>query len=177
MEISQCYELGRITRQWGVKGQLVLFLDVDTPTDYIDLDSAFVELRGQLVPHFFHIDNINGNKAVATFEGITADNASSLIGHTLYLPLSMLPKLSGNKFYYHEVLGYRLIDKNHGDIGEIKDILDLGPQALFQTEMDGKEILIPIIDQIIKQVDREKRTISIEAPNGLIELYINDINK
>ena len=63
MNISDCYCLGRITKPWGVKGQLVLFLDVDSPDDYLDLDSAFVEIKGQLVPHFFHIDNINGNKA------------------------------------------------------------------------------------------------------------------
>ena len=107
MNISDCYCLGRITKPWGVKGQLVLFLDVDSPDDYLDLDSAFVEIKGQLVPHFFHIDNINGNKAVATFEDLTPEQAGALVGHELYLPLDLLPKLDGNRFYFHEVVAPR----------------------------------------------------------------------
>jgi len=65
MNIDDCFYLGRITKPWGVKGQVMMFLDVDAPEDYLGLDSAFVEVKGQLVPYFFHLDNLNGNKAVA----------------------------------------------------------------------------------------------------------------
>ena len=127
MNIDECYCLGRITKPWGVKGQLVLFLDVDTPEEYLELDSAFVEVKGQLVPHFFHIDQLNGNKAVATFEELTPEQANALVGHELYLPLSLL--------------------------------------------------LVPVIDEVIDKVDRQSKTLYITAPNGLIELYLGDINK
>ena len=67
MNKEECYNLGRITKAWGYKGQVVLFLDVDTPEDYLELDSAFVEVKGKLVPYFFHVDNLNGKNAVITF--------------------------------------------------------------------------------------------------------------
>ena len=87
MTKEECYLLGKITKPFGVKGQVIMFLDVDTPADYAELDSAFVEVKGTLVPYFFHIDNINGNKATATFEDLTPDEARALVGNDLYLPL------------------------------------------------------------------------------------------
>jgi 16S rRNA processing protein RimM len=151
---------------------MALYLDVDVPEDYADLDSAFVEVKGTLVPYFFHIDNINGNKAVATFEEVTPEEVGALAGHDLYLPLERLPKLTGNKFYFHEVKGFRVVDEEQGDIGTIVDVIEYPAQPIFQIMNGDVEILIPIIDPVIKKVDREGKTIYIVAPNGLIDLYM-----
>lgn len=176
MNIEDCYYLGKVTKPWGVKGQMILFLDVDSPDDYADLDSAFVETKGQLVPLFFQIDSLNGNKAVVTLEDTTPDEAAKLVGHELYLPLTLLPKLSGNQFYFHEVKGFRVIDSQYGDIGILEQVIEYPAQPLFQIMKNGTEILVPVIDQVIDKVDRELKTIFITAPNGLIELYLGDIN-
>lgn len=174
MNINECYRLGKITKPFGYKGQVVIFLDVDTPEDYQTLDSAFVEIKNNLIPYFFKIDSLNGNKAVVTFEDLSVEEAHGLIGNDLYLPLSLLPKLSGNKFYYHEIIHFKVVDAVHGDIGEIASVIDYPAHPLFQIMKDGTEILIPIVDPIIKNVDRENKTIHIEAPNGLIDLYLDN---
>lgn len=172
MTKEECYLLGKITKPFGIKGQVVMFLDVDCPEDYAELDSAFVEVKGNLVPYFFRIDNINGNKAVATFEEIASEEALALVGHDLYLPLDLLPKLTGNQFYFHEVVGFRIVDEEKGDIGILQTVIDYPAQPLFQIMKDGVEILVPVIDPVIKKVDRENKTIYIKAPNGLIDLYL-----
>lgn len=172
MTQDECYLLGRITKPFGIKGQVVMFLDVDCPDDYASLDSAFVEVKGNLVPYFFRLDNINGNKAIATFEEISADEAQALVGHDLYLPLDLLPKLTGNQFYFHEVTGFRIVDEEKGDIGILQTIIDYPAQPLFQIMKEGTEILVPVIDPVIQKVDRENKTIFIKAPNGLIDLYL-----
>ncbi len=177
MTTDQCYCLGRVSKPWGVKGKMVLFLDVDTPEDYLELDSAFVEIKGQLVPHFFHVDQMNGNRAVVTFEELTPEQAHALAGHELYLPLDLLPKLDGNRFYFHEVVGFHVVDSVHGDIGTIAQVVEYPAQPLFQVMKNGTEILIPVIDQVIDRVDRVLKTVFITAPNGLIELYMGDLNK
>ena len=173
MTIDECYQLGRITKPFGYKGQVIFFLDVDCPEDYADLDSAFVEIKGNLIPYFFKIENIAGNKATVTFEDLKPEEAQALVGQDLYLPLDMLPKLTGNQFYFHEVIGFKVIDETHGDIGTIQSIIEYPAQPLFQIMDDGTEILIPVIDPVIKKVDREQKTLFINAPNGLIELYLN----
>lgn len=172
MTKEECYRLGNITKPFGIKGQMVFYLDVDSPDDYADLDSAFVEVKGALVPYFFKVDNINGNKAVVTFEDLTPQEAQALAGHDLYLPLDLLPELTGNQFYFHEVTGFKVIDAEKGEIGIIQSIIEYPAQPLFSIMNGDKEILIPVIDPIIKKVDREQRTITIEAPNGLIDLYL-----
>ena len=173
MTKDECYRLGNITKPFGYKGQMVFYLDVDSPQDYADLDSVFIETKTGLVPYFFKVDNINGNKAVVTFEDLTPDEAHALAGHDLYLPLDLLPKLTGNQFYFHEVIGFRVVDNQYGDIGTLQSIIEYPAQPLFQIDKEGKEILIPIIDPVIKLVDRENKTLHIDAPNGLIELYLN----
>lgn len=177
MTKEDCFYLGRVTKPWGVKGQLQLFLDVDTPDDYAALDSAFVELKGQLVPCFFRVDQLNGNRAIVTLEDATPVQAQALVGHELYLPLDLLPKLEGNRFYFHEVEGFRVVDSEHGDIGVLQHVIEYPAQPLFQIDKNGTEILVPVIDQIIDKVDRKLKTIFITAPNGLIELYLGDFNK
>ncbi|MCQ2260317.1 MAG: ribosome maturation factor RimM [Bacteroidales bacterium] len=172
MTTDECYHLGRITKPFGVKGQVIFFLDVDCPEDYAELDSAFVEVKGNLIPYFFHIDNINGNKAVVSFEEISSEEALSLVGRDLYLPLDLLPELTGNQFYFHEVVGFSVVDEEYGNIGTIKSIIEYPAQPLFQIMKDDTEILIPVIDQVIKKVDREEKCIRIAAPTGLIDLYL-----
>ncbi len=176
MNINDCFYLGRVTKPWGVKGQMVLFLDVDTPEDYAGLDSAFVEVKGTLVPYFFHVDSLNDNKAVVTFEEITPAEATALAGHVIYLPLDLLPKLEGNRFYFHEVVGFKVIDSTHGDIGSLAEVIEYPAQPLFRILKNGTEILVPVIDKVIDKVDREGKTLYISAPNGLIELYLGDVN-
>ena len=174
MTKEECYQLGRITKPFGIKGQVIFFLDVDTPADYLGLDSAFVEIKGNLVPYFFHIDNINGNKATVTFEDLTPDEAHALVGHDIFLPLTMLPKLTGNQFYFHEVIGFHVVDDHYGDIGTIASVIDYPAQPIFQILNNGTEILVPVIDQVIKKVDRKLKTIFIDAPTGLIDLYMQN---
>lgn len=173
MTKEECYYLGRITKPFGVKGQVVMFLDVDAPEEYAELDSVLVEQKGSLIPYFIKDLNLNGNKAIVEFEDLTAEESTALVGRELYLPLALLPELTGNKFYYHEVKGFRMIDETYGDIGQLKEILDYPAQALFQIMNGETEILIPVIDQVIVKVDRESKTIYIKAPAGLIDLYMN----
>lgn len=172
MTKEQCFQLGKITKPFGYKGQVIFFLDVDEPDNYAGLDTVFVEVKGTLLPYFIKDLKISGNKATVTFEDISADEAQSLVGCNLYLPLEVLPKLTGNKFYYHEVIGWQVIDSEKGDIGTIASVIDYPAQALFQIMKNDKEILIPIIDQVIKKVDRKEKKMFIEAPNGLIDLYL-----
>jgi 16S rRNA processing protein RimM len=172
MTTDECFRLGKITKPFGFKGQVVFFLDVDCPDDYAELDSVFVEVKGLLVPYFIQDIVINGNKATVTFEDLSPQEANALVGCDLYLPLDVLPQLDGNRFYYHEVIGWRVVDSVKGDIGTIASVIDYPAQALFQIMKNDKEILIPVIDQVIDKVDREEKTMFITAPNGLIDLYL-----
>ena len=63
----------------------------------------------------------------------------------------MLPKLSGDKFYYHEVIGFTVVDANFGEVGQIVHINDKAAQPLFEIDRDGTEIFIPMVDDFHKK--------------------------
>lgn len=176
MNKNDCYYLGKITRTNGTKGGLSIFLDVDNPLEYINLDSVFVEFKGQLIPYFISeiIIHNSRNTAVVYFEDINdTEQASKLSNCNLYLPLASLPKLEGNKFYFHEIIDFLLIDENFGQIGKVEQVLEYPNQALFQCFYNEKEVLIPINDLFIKNVDRVNKTIGLNLPEGLIQIYTN----
>jgi 16S rRNA processing protein RimM len=99
--------------------------------------------------------------------------ADEILGGEIYLPLELLPKLTGNKFYFHEIINYKMIDENHGDIGVITGINDRTAQPLFEINANGTEVFIPMIDDFIIKVDRDNKTILVKTPEGLIDLYLN----
>ena len=109
------------------------------------------------------------------FEDVTSeDDADSLVKCDVYLPLSALPKLEDDKFYFHEVIGFKVTDINYGNVGIIKSINDTTAQALFEIDKDGIEILIPMNDAFINKVDKKNKTIELNTPDGLIDLYLNN---
>ena len=174
MNRDDFYYLGKIKKTSGYKGNLVFFFDVDDISYYKELEAVFIEINEELIPFAINGLQIKNNKsAFVKLEDIDSeDQAAVLTGQELYLPLSFLPPLSGNKFYYHEVIGFDVVDITNGNIGKIESFIEQAAQALFVIKYNEKEILIPVADNIIKKVDRANRIIEIDTPDGLIDIYL-----
>lgn len=172
---SDCFYLGKIVSKYSFKGELLIKLDTDEPEAYEKLESVFISLGNNLVPFFIKKSQLHKSTLLRVrFEEIANESdADRIMGSEIYLPLTMLPKLTGNKFYFHEVIGFSLHDSTHGDIGIIESVNDTTSQALFEAIKDGKQLLIPINDEIITKVDRENKTIYVTTPDGLVDLYMD----
>ncbi len=175
MRKEDCFYLGKIVAKYSYKGEVLVKLDTDEPEIYENMESVFVSRGNSLVPFFIERCRLHkSNLLRIKFEEVKDEpEATNMVGSGLYLPLEMLPKLEGNKFYYHEVMGFRLMDEKHGDIGVIVGVNDSVAQALFEVEKEGKTLLIPINDDIIVKVDRQTRTIHVSTPGGLVDLYLS----
>ena len=168
------FTLGHITKTVGMKGELAFFLDVDFPQKYKNLESVFVEINGDLLPFFISRIQIKKNTAMVFLEGIdNLERANELAKSTLFLPLKSLTPLKGKNFYFHEIIGFKVIDNTNGDIGTVDTILEFPQQNILQIKNGNKEILIPVRNEFIQKVDRENKIIEISAPNGLIDLYLD----
>lgn len=174
MDKSACFYLGKIVKRFSFKGEVLVKLDTDDPEQFTEMESVFVEQNQRLIPFFIEDCALHkSNLLRIKFEEVDSqEQADNLIRAELYLPLDLLPKLEGNKFYYHEVIGFGVIDKEHGPIGTITGVNEHSAQALFEIEKDGKEILLPITDHFIEKVDRNNKTIHVDTPDGLLELYL-----
>lgn len=166
------FELGRTLKPHGLKGEVAIKLDVDEPARYVDLDLVWVERQGTLVPYAIESISIRPKSTVVRLEGVeTIEDAQALAGLRLLLPLTALPPLDGLKFYYHEVVGFELVDEEHGSLGTIADVLDLPGNPLFRTVLEGREGLFPMQDRTLVKVDRDARRIEVRMPEGLHSLY------
>ncbi|WP_179353061.1 ribosome maturation factor RimM [Winogradskyella vidalii] len=176
MKKEDCFYLGKIVSKYSFKGELLAKLDTDEPDLYDNLDAVFLDLRGNLVPFFLETSQLHKSDLLRLkFEDVDNEaDADALIKTELYLPLDLLPKLEGNKFYFHEVIGFTIKDTNFGDVGVLQSINDTTAQSLFEIDRNGTEILIPMNDEFIVKVDRENKTIEVNTPEGLIELYIEN---
>lgn len=159
-----------------MKGEVYVFLDVDDTGYYEELESVFVAInRDQtLVPFFIEYIDIVDDKALVKFEGVdSAEEAERLVSCELYLPLDRLPQLSEDQYYYHEIIGFLVVDQKEGELDKVNDVYTAGSQDLISMNYKNAEVLIPIQDEIVKKVDKQWKKIFVSLPEGLLDIYLN----
>ncbi len=176
MNKDQCFQLGYVSKVHGLRGEVMVVMDVDYPEDYEDLQHLFIEQKTRLVPFFLeHFVLQPGNKALAKFEELdTIDQVEDLVGTEIYLPLTALPELDENQYFFHELIGFEVFDENKGLIGPIQIVYDLETQNLLGVTHKEKEVLIPMQDGIITRVDKAAKKVFCLLPEGLLEIYLED---
>ena len=174
MQKEDCFYLGKIVKKYSFKGELLVKLDTDNPSIYTKMESVFIDKNKSLIPFFIERSSLHKSTLLRVkFEDIDSEeDADKLLKSELYLPLEFLPQLTGNKFYYHEIFGFEAEDLSFGLIGIIKGVNDSTNQAILEIDRNGSEILIPLIDDFIKSVDREQKKIILKVPEGLIDIYL-----
>lgn len=174
MHKKDCFYLGKVSKKFSFKGEVLIYLDTDEPELYQNMESVFVEINKSLVPFFIERSQLHkGDFLRVLFEDFkNEEDADSVIGCHVYLPLSMLPKLEGNKFYYHEIIDFDVEDVRLGFIGKLQRVNDSNAQPLFEIINDDIEILVPMIDDFIVKVDRENKKLILNTPEGLVDLYL-----
>lgn len=174
MRKEDCFYLGKIAKKFSFKGEVLIYLDTDEPELYQDMESVFVNFNNNLVPYFILNSSLHkGDFLRVQFEDVDDEaEADSIMNCEVYLPLSMLPKLEGNQFYFHEVIGFEIEDLRLGVFGKIVSINDTSAQPLFEVINGNVEILIPMIDQFLVKIDRENKKVIMDLPEGLVEMYL-----
>lgn len=175
MRREDCFFLGHVSRLHGLKGEVILHLETDQPEAYEDLGSVFLLQGGTLVPFFLESAKLikRDQLLIKAEDFSSAEEARRLIGSEVWLPLSVLPPLHGNKFYYHEILGFSVVDQDNQPVGTVEDVLDNPGQDLLKLRHPGgNEVLLPLVDELLMSVDRENKTLHYRLPEGLLDLYI-----
>ena len=147
MKKQDCYYLGKIVSKFSFKGEILLKLDVDE-VNSIDFKSIFIEF-----------ENIDSEK-----------RANEILKKKAFLPLKDLPNLEGNKFYYHEIIGFKVFDKKTGEIGKVVEINDQTSQTIIIISNGNKKIMVPLVDEFLIDLNKKSKIITFNLPEGLIDL-------
>ena len=174
MTKDDCFFFGKVAKTHGLKGEITIKLDVANPSDFTELRYLLIEENGTLIPYFIDYQKINGDKMFVKLQDVkNIERAIVFVGKAVFLPNELLPQLDDDEFYYKEIVGFKLIDELKGEIGIISDVLEYPTQAVIQVMHDGKEILIPVHDDILQNVDKKAKILNVKAPEGLIDMYLN----
>ena len=175
MEKNNCYWLGFVEASVGIRGELALNCDADDLGRYRNLSQIFLEQDAMLIPFSVLSARQRGStQLVVALDGlISPQEAQALVGCQVYVPLTFLPPLSGTKFYYHEVIGFDVHDVRFGPVGKIDRFIEGSMQTVMAIKNAHAEVLIPLVDDFLVAIDRNRKVMEIKAPEGLIELYLS----
>lgn len=169
MNTSDYYQVGKITRPHGLKGEVTALFTSDIPIEINSREVLFIKVNSQMVPHFIKSISQNGDKAYIRFDDIDSlDDAKSMAGQELFLPKSMRPKSGKDEFYDDEIIGFNVEDDSLGMLGKVDEIMQSGLQRLILLLYEDKEVLIPT--NLIKSIDKRKRKITVNLPEGYLDI-------
>ena len=161
---------GRLTKTHGFNGELILRSVQPLPESIEKTEFVFIDINDGLVPFFLLSARLTDEtSAIIQLEDIENEKqAERLIGYEVYLLANNNSKKSdsGKENY----TGFQIIDKVIGEIGIVKDFLDIPGNPLLQTEYNGNELLIPFNKDVVIKISNRKKQIKIKLPEGLLDL-------
>ena len=177
MNKSDYFYLGFIHKTHGVKGEVIIGLADEISKKISKLESVFLEINNNLVPFFIEKISITHSSAIIKFEDVeTIEEAQKLIKNKIFLLSEFFPKLSVNEFYDQQIIGFKIIDKQHGELGLLNEILNLPQQKIIQTIYKNQEILFPLNNFTVLKINRQKKIIYVNIPKGLLDIYVNIVS-
>jgi 16S rRNA processing protein RimM len=182
MTLDDCYLLGSIGKPHGLKGFVVAFLDVDDLDAYRKVKSVLLEMPatpGKLIA--YDVEKLQPqaeNRVMLKLKGINRiEEADPLRNAKLYRPLAELPKLTDDQFYFHDVIGYTVVDSELGELGAVETFYELPQQDVLAMRYKGQEILIPVVDELISRADQEAKKLYVTLPEGLLDVYLTPASR
>ncbi|WDF69297.1 ribosome maturation factor RimM [Sphingobacterium oryzagri] len=172
MNISDAFCIGYITKTRGLKGEVQLFFEFE---DYmeLDFDMLFLEMNKKLVPYFVDTIKVQKNStAYLNLEDVDhIDKAQPLVKKKAYLPNDKMPERDPDDFRYSDLVGFLVIDEQEGEIGSITAVQELPQQFVATVDFHGHELLFPLNEDLILDIDMQEQIIEVELPEGLVDLY------
>ena len=172
MEVSSSPVIvARIVKPHSIHGEVVLASLTDVEGRLENTDHFLLMSKDDVVGEvevesrrFFQ------GRHVLKFSGISDRNAAEeLRGKMLAVEADQIGTLPPDTFFVHDLIGMKVCLQDGREIGKVKDILETGGVDLLEVGERG-EILIPFTDEICREVDAEKKVITIDPPEGLLQL-------
>jgi len=165
--------VARIVKTRGLRGEVVADLLTDFPDRFEDLKSLIGlspdESRRslQIEEQWFH-----GNRLVLKFAGFdTIDAARELVNYNLAVPAEDRIELPEDSFYEWELIGCRVETLSGEHVGEIAGVMHTGGVEILKVvDHTGGDRLVPMASDIVVEIDKEKKLVRVDPPEGLLEL-------
>ncbi len=167
-------QIGNVRKTHGVSGELKYTVDDEYWEDFLEADVLFVDVRGRKTPYF--VEGIKtGSLPLMKFEDIDSREEAGIIANkALFMRSSDLEERTTEEVDVADMFdllpGYLIVEAEAGEVGAIKEVLEFPQQIMAVVDYKEKEILIPLNDVFIQNIDQQKQVIGMKLPEGLLEL-------
>ncbi|AYC29220.1 ribosome maturation factor RimM [Paenisporosarcina cavernae] len=167
------YNVGKIVNTHGIRGEVRVISSTDFPEERFAVGSKlglFKKTDKKPLPLIVASHRKHKNFDLLTFEGFsTIEMVEGFRDGILKVSENQLEELEDNAFYFHEIIGCKVIDLDGNDIGEVQEILQTGANDVWAIKNSaGKMHYIPYIEDVVKEVNIEEQVIKIDALDGLL---------
>jgi 16S rRNA processing protein RimM len=163
---------GKISKPYGLQGQVLLILDPGAGKHIEPHNPLFIQLDGQRVPYFVQeFDQISDDQALVKFEFIESiEDARKLTSCEVYLDPAQKQLTQDSSGQLSALVGYKAYDRDLGFLGKVTDYIhhDLNPVLLI--DYGGKELMVPAVNPFIQLIDPKEQNIHFILPEGLTSL-------
>ncbi len=164
--------IGFVNKTNGFKGKLSCIIEIARHDKILKYKFLFVILEGLPVPFSVEEIEIKGEEIIVKFEDVnTEEQAKKLVRKEVYAD-----KQKGNNkqdlIRWKDLIGYMARDNSFGNIGIIEDVFEYPMHTIAKTTLNDAEVLFPMNDDVIIEINDDHKTIVLDLPEGLLDVYL-----
>ena len=166
--------IGRLNKSFGLKGHLRFFIEPQFLPRLKKLEVIFLATKNKSLPYFpDEIALDESGHGMMHFEEVKdKTTADFLVGKEIFIEEKFLRKKKAFQSPA-DFIGFKLKDEHHGDLGALENFFELPQHDLGQFIFNGKEVLFPWNEEVVLKIDKKKKEILLQLPEGLLDIYIN----
>jgi len=170
IKIDDFVKIGTFAKPHGVKGEITM-LFINDIFDRSECNCIVCLIDAIPVPFFIESYRFKGNTtAIIKLEGVDEEKeAKTFAGRDVYFPKDEM-EIEEEHLSWDYFIGFKMIDKEQGLLGEVVDVDESTMNVLFQVSGENGELLIPANEHFISKIDHMARIIYVVVPEGLLHL-------
>ena len=165
-------KIGKIVNAVALRGEVKVYHYSDYKERFEELDIILLERKGKYEEYGIEGVRYQKEMVILKLKGVNDRNAAeALKERDIYITEADLRELPEDTFYIRDLIGCKVLNgENDSEIGEITDVLQNSAQDIYQIRLaNGKEALIPVVAEFVKEVDIEQKTVKIRLIPGFID--------
>ena len=168
--MQQFFEIGQIVNTFGIKGMVKVVPYTDDITRFNDLEKVYLVNKNEKKEYLIEEVKYQKNMILIKFKNVNSiEEAENLRNLYIQIPRENAIKLEEGSYYIADLIGINVFTEEGENIGKIEDIYNTGSNDIYVVKDNlGKQILLPAIKDVIKEIDLEKEKMIVHLINGLI---------
>lgn len=169
MEEDRYISVGKITGLHGLQGNLKVYSYSDSLDPFEVGCSIWLRNTGG-AEKSYTIRTAKPYKKglLLTLVGVADVNAAEkLVGSELLVSRDLLPELDDDEYYWFEIIGLQVFSEEGDFLGTVKSIFPTGSNDVYVVKKKGQELLIPALESVVLSVDLDRRSMTVDLPEGL----------